>query len=88
MELYKCRNDGGLVMDYTEPITTTTARHRDILNRLYVNFLNEPKEWRDENKDIQEEMDNLEATLATYPEDAVLRIEYHDAINHFYIKEI
>ena len=75
-------------MDYLDGIEATVKEHKERLNALYEDFLNECKEWRLENRDILEEMDRFEGVLNIYDDDVILEVVYNDGLNYFEVHEV
>lgn len=69
------------MIDYIEGITTTVKRHIFNIDKLESDYLNLPKEERDE--DIIDEFENILDTLSKFKDNTVLTLQYNDGLNLF-----
>lgn len=68
-------------MDYNEGITASVAQHIENLDHLECDYLNLPKEERDE--DIIDEYERILQTLENFKPEVILTIDYNDGLNVF-----
>ena len=64
-----------------EEITTTAKQHILNIDKLESDYLNLPKEERDE--DIIEEFESILDTLSKFKDDTILTLQYNDGLNVF-----
>lgn len=70
--------------DYeSEPVTATAAQHIENLEQLQCDFLNMEKEWRDENEDINDELERTLEFLDNIKPERILTMQYNGNLNYF-----
>ena len=69
------------MVDYMEEITTTAKQHIFNIDELESDYLNLPKEEREE--DIIAEFESILDTLSKFKDDTVLTLQYNDGLNIF-----
>ena len=70
--------------DYeSQPVTATAAQHINNLDHIQCDFLNLPKEMREENEDINEEIERMLEFLDNIKPERILNIQYNENINTF-----
>lgn len=70
--------------DYeSQPVTATATQHINNLDHIQCDFLNLPKEMREENEDVNEEIERMLEFLDNIKPERILNIQYNENINTF-----